>query len=306
LAGESVTSIVDKARRQGWRNKQWTTRDGKLFGGSELRKQHIYSLLANVVYSGRISAGDELCPGEHEAIITRETFDLAQERLKQNGSEHARERLKVDALLRGLLYCSGCGSKMYQICSSSKERRYRYYVCLRAQQRTDDRCATRAVSAPAVEVAVVESIRRVGVHPRVLEETAHVARQRLAEETSRLREELKGVQGTVKNLKSQLARMQEPDQARDTALKAQLAAGEAQAVKLKQKVQNRDRERLDEKDLRKTLQSFDELWKAMNIEEQGRLVRLLIEKVGYDGRTGKVTVSFKSAGMKGLCQKGAA
>ena len=66
---------------------------------------------------------------------------------------------------------------------------------------------------------------------------------------------------------------------------------------------NRVRERVDEKQFRKTMESFEELWKAMNIEEQSRLLRQLIDKVGYDGRTGKVTVSFKSASIKELCQK---
>ena len=43
----------------------------------------------------------------------------------------------------------------------------------------------------------------------------------------------------------------------------------------------------------------------MNIEEQRALVGQLVGKVGYDGRTGKVTLSFKSAGAKELVQKGA-
>ena len=42
----------------------------------------------------------------------------------------------------------------------------------------------------------------------------------------------------------------------------------------------------------------------MNIQEQRLLLRQLIERVGYDGRTGKVTISFKSAGIKKLCQRG--
>ena len=48
------------------------------------------------------------------------------------------------------------------------------------------------------------------------------------------------------------------------------------------------------------MESFDEVWKAMNMEEQRTLLRQLVEKVGYDGRTGKVTVSFKSAAVKEL------
>jgi site-specific DNA recombinase len=65
----------------------------------------------------------------------------------------------------------------------------------------------------------------------------------------------------------------------------------------------REKQRIDEKELRRTMESFDEVWKAMNMEDQRTLLRQLVEKVGYDGRTGKVTVSFKSAGVKELVQK---
>ncbi len=50
------------------------------------------------------------------------------------------------------------------------------------------------------------------------------------------------------------------------------------------------------------MEPFEELWKAMNIQEQGLLLRQLVEKVGYEGRTGKVIVSFKSVGLKELGQ----
>lgn len=52
----------------------------------------------------------------------------------------------------------------------------------------------------------------------------------------------------------------------------------------------------------KCTEAFDVLWRALNIQEQGLLLRQLIEKVGYEGRTGKVTVSFKSASIKELCE----
>ena len=192
---------------------------------------------------------------------------------------------------------------MYQTYASSKERRYRYYVCSRAQQKSDDQCTTRSVSAPAVEDAVVESFRRVGVHPRVLEKTERVIRQRLAEETAKLRDELSGVQARVKNLKSQCARLRGSDPQRESELKDQITAGEVRTASLKQEIQARERARLDEPELRKTMGSLDVLWKAMNIQQQSHLLRQLIEKVGYDGRSGKVTVSFKSASIKELCKK---
>ena len=304
LEGTAVVEIVQRFDKQGWRNKQWTTQDGKLYGGSPLRRCHIYKLLGNVLYTGQVKVGEEIFPGEHEAIIDQQTFDLAQKRLEENawtpGNAH---RVKFEALLRGLIYCSCCGSGMYSTYSANKERRYRYYVCYRSQQKLEGYCTSRAVSAPSVEEAVVESIRRVGVHPDVLAETARLARQQLAEIVTGLRGELNTSNGRVKNLKSQIARLRNPEAARLVEIREQLAAGEACAAELRKEILRRERQRIDEKELRRTMESFEEVWTAMNLDEQRNLLRQLVEKVGYDGRTGKVTVSFKSAGVKELVQK---
>jgi site-specific DNA recombinase len=304
LEGTPVIEIVQRFDKRGWRNKQWTTQDGKLYGGSPLRRCHIYELLGNVLYTGQVKVGDEVFPGEHEAIIDQPTFELAQVKLKDNtwksGNPH---RIKMDVLLRGMIYCSCCGSGMYSTYSANKERRYRYYVCYRSQQKIEGYCTSRSVSAPLVEDAVVESIRRVGVHPDVLAETAVAARQRLAEIVTGLRGELNTTNGRVKNLKSQVARLRNPEAARLAEIREQLAAGEARAEGLRKEILRREKQRIDEKELRRAMDSFEEVWKTMSLEEQRTLLRQLVEKVGYDGRTGKVTVSFKSAEVKELVQK---
>jgi site-specific DNA recombinase len=192
---------------------------------------------------------------------------------------------------------------MYSTYSANKERRYRYYVCYRSQQKIDGYCTSRSVSAPLVEDAVVESIRRVGVHPDVLAETAVAARQRLAEIITGLRGELNTLNGRVKNLKSQIARLRNPEASRLAEIREQLAAGETRAEELRKEILRREKQRIDEKVLRRTMDSFEGVWKAMNLDEQRSLLRQLVEKVGYDGRTGKVTVSFKSAEVKELVQK---
>ena len=304
LEGTSVLEIVQRFDKLGWRNKQWSTGDAKLYGGSPLRRCHIYKMLGNILYTGRVKVGEEIFPGEHEAIVDPRTFELAQVRLKENawksGNPH---RMKMDALLRGMIYCSSCGSGMYSTYSGHQERRYRYYVCYKSQQKVEGYCTTRAVSAPSVEDAVVEGIRRVGVHPGILAETTRLARQRLAENLAGLREELKTVNARVKNLKSQIARIRHPEAARLTEINEQLAAGTARTEELRKEILRREKQRIDGSDVRRTMESFESVWKMMNIDQQRKLVSQLVEKVGYDGRTGKVTVSFKSAGVKELVQK---
>jgi len=306
LEGTTVLNLVRRLDQLGWRNKQWTTQEGKLYGGSPLRRCHVYNLLGNIIYTGRIKIGEEIFAGEHDGIIDVVTFDQAQARLKQNawtpGNPH---RTKMESLLRGIIYCSCCGSGMYSTYSASKQRRYRYYVCYRSQQKLEGYCTTRAVSAPSVEDAVVQGIQRIGVNSEVLAETVCIARQRLSEALGSIQDELSATNLKVKNLKSQLVRARNPEPGRVAELHEQVATGEARAAELRKEILRLEKLRVDEKDLRKTMGSFQEVWKAMNIEEQRALISQLVEKVGYDGRTGKATLSFKSAGVKELVQKGA-
>ena len=63
-----------------------------------------------------------------------------------------------------------------------------------------------------------------------------------------------------------------------------------------------DAEAVSQPELKQALEAFDPVWKALNTGEQTRIVRALVERVGYDGRTGKIAVTFRSAGFKELCE----
>jgi site-specific DNA recombinase len=306
LEGQTVYGIMAKCADLGWHNKQWTTKDGKVYGGHAMCKCHVYKMLANPLYAARIRADDEVVAANHARIVDDRTFDLVQEKLKENtrnpGTQH---RPKMETLLRGLLYCSSCGSAMSPSYSSSKDRRYRYYVCIRAAQRNGNGCTTRAVSAPVVEEAVIESVRRFVLAPKVVEEAARTARQRMTEELNRHREDLKAVNVRVRNAKSQLVRATTQNATREAELGGLIAVGEAKAEELRKSVARGERLRFDDSMVRQHLGNFDEVWKMMTIEEQCRLLRQLVERVGYDARGDKVKVTYNSNGISEYCQKGA-
>jgi site-specific DNA recombinase len=54
-------------------------------------------------------------------------------------------------------------------------------------------------------------------------------------------------------------------------------------------------------DVARALREFDGLWRQLSPREQEQLIKALVETVSYDGQTGTVTVSFRSAGIKQLC-----
>jgi hypothetical protein len=49
------------------------------------------------------------------------------------------------------------------------------------------------------------------------------------------------------------------------------------------------------------LREFDVLWEEMKPREQEKSVKTLVERVSYDGRTGKVTAALRTAGIRQLC-----
>ena len=92
LEGQPVHGIAAKCADRGWNHKQWTTTEGKTFGGHPMRKCHIYTMLANPLYAARIRADGEIVAATHLPIIDANTFDLVQQKLKENtrnpGCEH--------------------------------------------------------------------------------------------------------------------------------------------------------------------------------------------------------------------------
>ncbi len=68
----------------------------------------------------------------------------------------------------------------------------------------------------------------------------------------------------------------------------------------------RDREsalaaqQIDEADLARALEAFDPVWDMLLTHERERILNLLIERVSYDGGTGKLDIAFKLAGIAAL------
>jgi len=53
--------------------------------------------------------------------------------------------------------------------------------------------------------------------------------------------------------------------------------------------------------VRRTLREFDRLWAEMTPREQEKFIKTLVDRVTYDGRSGEVTVGFRTAAIKQLC-----
>jgi site-specific DNA recombinase len=60
---------------------------------------------------------------------------------------------------------------------------------------------------------------------------------------------------------------------------------------------------IDEQDLRNALDHFDSVWGAMTSAERARVLRLLIEVITFDGRSGEVSITFRHSGVRLLASE---
>ncbi len=148
---------VEELGRRGWLNKSWTTRKDIVREGKRFSKGTLHCLLTNVTYRGRVKYKNEVFDGEHEAIVSRDTFGRVQALLKQNRRKRRRGRAqRCPGLLDGLLYCAACRSQMIHTYTTKGPCRYRYYVCSHAQKHGWDSCPSKSLPAMEVERFVMK------------------------------------------------------------------------------------------------------------------------------------------------------
>jgi site-specific DNA recombinase len=167
LAGKSIRFITEYLTKKKYRNRKGNIFTTKLIG----------DILKNRIYTGKLvwnryhydknkktkkgyayvkNSPDKIiiAQGKHEAIISEEDFNLAQEKLKQRHIEIKRK--KSDYPLSGIIYCAKCNHRYLGISSISNHRtgeKKRWYRCS-GPQKSFIRCKNKAVKAEEIEPKV--------------------------------------------------------------------------------------------------------------------------------------------------------
>ncbi|MDI9849674.1 recombinase family protein [Rhodoblastus sp. 17X3] len=136
------------------------TGTGRATGGKRLSRGHLYSILSNPIYIGKLRHKDQLHNGLHSAIVDREVWDRAQTRLAfqtQLRREAAKDEL---SFLAGKLF-DDRGNRMGASFAAKGSRRWRYYVSRAALTgRTQDAGSIVRVSAPQIEAFVTGAVKK--------------------------------------------------------------------------------------------------------------------------------------------------
>jgi site-specific DNA recombinase len=295
--------------------KQWITKQGRRGGGGPITKNTLIRLLSNVTYCGMVKHRGTIYPGEHEAIVEDFIFKEAQELLRVTGGNGSRDsRSRYSGFLKGLLYCIPCNAGMIPTYTKKRSGRiYRYYVCVTAQNQGWAACPTKSVNAHDLETFVVAQLHSIMQDNELVDNIICQAREQLdcqkqehTKEQAALKQRLRTLHSQIKDLVSRSGtdatdglhiadRLADyHDQVRSIEHRLREIANEMKAI---------GSESIDPSDLKSALNQFTPIWDSLRLQEKHRIMHLLIEGIGYDGRDGTLTIDFRALGIKALSNK---
>ncbi len=124
----SVRLVKEAADRLRLTTKVREDADRHMSGGRPLSRGHIYRLLGNPLYIGRIAHNGESFEGQHPAIIDPETWNSVQKQLEEQAPPQSSRGVATHSSpLRGKLF-DQAGNALTPSHSVKSGRRYRYYV----------------------------------------------------------------------------------------------------------------------------------------------------------------------------------
>ncbi len=126
----TVPALLDRLQSDDIRTAARYSAKGNHHGNRPFTRGHLYKLLANPIYIGRVPHKTASHRGQHAAIIDQATWDAVQTQLAANtqGPRTRRRRPAAQThLLEGLLN-SERGNRFAPGHSNKGARRYRYYV----------------------------------------------------------------------------------------------------------------------------------------------------------------------------------
>jgi site-specific DNA recombinase len=186
-----TNAIATRFNQQGLR-----TRTGKPWS------QHaITLLLTNRIYLGEKQFRDVHVPDAHEAIITVNQFDLAQQILGKRSTDIAQRAANPSHfMLTGLIRCPQCGRGYVGTAAHGRNTKYRYYVCWsRVRYGTANGCDIHRFNADAIEDAITTALLDFYTqHSNVIEQAISEFHDRHTADNSGQRDELTAITRELK------------------------------------------------------------------------------------------------------------
>src|SRR5215204_2387513 len=131
---------------------------GRRCGGKPFSRGHLYKILSNPIYIGRLSHKGKTYDGQHPPIVEQATWDGVQAQLASHAHRRACRQLASPHLLTGRIQ-DDRGHVMTPTHAQKGSRRYRYYVSQAVLQGKPGRGSMVRVPAPEIEALVIGAMR---------------------------------------------------------------------------------------------------------------------------------------------------
>lgn len=162
LRGNSTREVGDIINHSGIKTREYTARSGKKFGKIPFNSNRISYILHNYTYLGKVEFEGKIFDGQQPAIIDEATFIKAQRRMAQYQTDRKQAKnAEFTGLLTGILKCKACDASMIHTYTlKKKKRKYRYYVCTKAQKLgANHPCPNKSVPAELLEDALIQRLK---------------------------------------------------------------------------------------------------------------------------------------------------
>ena len=156
---KGLRRTAEELNRKGYWTKSYVSRRGKSCGGRLFNDMAIRRIIANPFYVGKVRHKDKLYKGQHEPIVSPESFEKAQRILSANGGKRSRPQECYLFTLDGLVRCGSCGSYMTPYFTYNNQKKlYAYYSCTNRNHRGPDACSMANVPAEPLEQVIAERL----------------------------------------------------------------------------------------------------------------------------------------------------
>ena len=272
----------------------------------KIHPQRIKNILTNKIYAGYYEYKPwdvPLTKGNHEAIISWETFQLIQQRLTKTAYAPARADTAEEFPLRGFVTCDCCGKPLTAYWAKGRNKRYPYYECFNKQ--CDER--RKSIRKDVLEQEFEDLIQQMRPSAGIMSTVAAMFRdiwdhrvQRLEEKWKEQRQALTGINTTIGKTTDRLIETASPSAIR--AYEAKLEKLEAEKALISENLtQKPDLNQDFDKSFRTALIFLANpwnLWVSPNPDHRKTLIKLVFaaplpyaRNQGF--RTAKTTSPFK-------------
>ena len=146
----SLQQITEFANQEGLRSRR----------GYKIHKSTVHKIIRDPIYYGNFTWRGELCKGKHQPIISKELFDLVQERL--DSFNRPKQIKKHKFAFTGLLTCGMCGCA---ITSEIKKEKYIYYHCTSYK----GKCGNKAIREEKLIQKMGELVNKIQIDNNIID-----------------------------------------------------------------------------------------------------------------------------------------